>query len=48
MDLEKEIEELIKKSLENKQFTESVFFDLPLNTQIELKKILFKKRQKVF
>ena len=42
MDLEKEIEELIKKSLENKQFVDSVFFDLPLNTQIELKKILFK------
>lgn len=42
MDLEKEIEELIKKSLKNKQFTESVFFDLPLNTQVELKKILFK------
>ena len=42
MDLEKKIEELIKNSLENKQFTESVFFDLPLNTQVELKKILFK------
>ena len=42
MDLEKEIEELIKKSLENRQFVDSVFFDLPLNTQIELKKILFK------
>ena len=42
MDLEKEIEELIKKSLESRQFVDSVFFYLPLNTQIELKKILFK------
>ena len=42
MDLEKEIEELIKKSLEDKQFTDSIFFDLPLITQLELKKILFK------
>lgn len=42
MDLEKEIEELIKKSLEDKQFTNSIFFDIPLNTQLELKKILFK------
>lgn len=42
MDLEKEIEELIKKSLEDKQFTDSIFFDLPLITQLELKKLLFK------
>ncbi len=42
MYLEKEIEELIKKSLEDKQFTDSIFFDLPLITQLELKKILFK------
>jgi len=42
LDLEKEIEELIKKSLEDKQFTNSIFFDIPLNTQLELKKILFK------
>lgn len=42
MNLEKEIEELIKKSLEDKQFTDSIFFDLPLITQLELKKILFK------
>ena len=42
MDLKKEIEELIKKSLEDKQFTDSIFFDLPLITQLELKKILFK------
>lgn len=40
--MEKEIEELIKKSLEDKQFTDSIFFDLPLITQLELKKILFK------
>ena len=42
MDLKKEIEELIKKSLEDKQFTDSIFFDLPLITQLELKKLLFK------
>ena len=35
-------EELIKKSLEDKQFTDSIFFDLPLITQLELKKLLFK------
>ena len=42
MNLKKEIEELIKNSLEDKQFADSVFFDLPLITQLELKKLLFK------
>lgn len=42
MTLEEQIEILIEKSLENKKFIDSVFFDLPIRAQQELQKILFK------
>lgn len=42
MTLEEQIEILVKKSLEDKKFIESIIFNLPLNVQQELKKILFK------
>jgi hypothetical protein len=40
--LEEQIENLIEKSLNDKKFIDSIFFDLPIRAQQELKKILFK------
>lgn len=42
MTLEDKIKSLIIKSLEDKSFVDSIYFDLPERAQIELEKILFK------
>ncbi|BAK72805.1 hypothetical protein [Arcobacter sp. L] len=42
MTLEEQIKLLVEKSLDNKHYVDSIFFDLPMRAQQELKKILFK------